>query len=82
LMCFGIRYDHASVCSAHGDCVEPDNCRCNCMYYGDRCENRHTTLAMKKLCRTRCKWKWFCKSWGKKLKFCIDLFNDEDWIDT
>ena len=36
--CFGIPYGNSSVCSRHGSCLNPDECRCRGVYEGENCE--------------------------------------------
>jgi hypothetical protein len=34
-------YDLRLACGPHGSCIAPDECLCNCDWYGDKCQYRH-----------------------------------------
>jgi hypothetical protein len=85
LMCFGLAFDDESVCSGHGECIEPDNCECNCMYDegGEQCEiSSYGTEGwrLKKFkCRQRTKWRLKCKNhWTEPI--CTLMFHDPAWL--
>ena len=95
LKCFELVYDMADVCSNHGDCIEPDTCVCDCMFYGDECEfkfGRRTGIddirSSSELTIERFDRWAICKDekqWKKRCKgdfipICLQLFNDPKWL--
>ena len=53
--CFGTHLNDSSVCTGHGECVDENKCKCECGYFGDKCQLEKTKKWKKKHCADKLK---------------------------